>query len=777
MMFFFHGVLFICCSRVLLFSFLITILIPIYYLLLYTVSNTLDIMENDSGYLTSLIAKLYENTTSSFNFATDFNNEDDAYIKKEETDTDNDNSTSCEPDSKKRKVGDEEEEFFKNSSAAIIAESTEKTLKQMNIDPGSKEGKMQRRKIRNRMSAQIHRERKKAYIDYLEEKVCKRDEVITILQTMLKASQLENEQLRSSNSGNNGNMTPQFCHETVKCNNIDPLPMTSPAESNTSAESDSYQPDESTTSQSSTSPEHEIDHDYFSDFDVDGGGGGDLDSMFFSADNASWLPQQYQDLGGLGLGLGLDLDSDQCLDEDLMKLPLQGGAGGGGSLSMFSIVMMMGFSFFTGIVSMGTMGGSGSRGASSVSLFGAGDAFGSSSFMLQPWTLHPTSSSFATGTNMGGPKSSDDRVDFSYGLLTDGREDASNGASGGEGSEEDSSFNVPVGGGGRVLMSLPASSDDHDDDKDEDEEGSSEGPSDVYRKYNNKIVKSQNSHYAASTARSSATLSSLWRQQNYHFIGNIFPAPRVLDRGDNHSTKQNNKNRKYLRFRTGNGSDDNISPVGRSSVKEEDKQTDSSQADKMSVTVYQQQAANSTYNGHDSSSGHHGHGSEEDSSASPLSSKVLLSEGRVLLNPLLADLRTGSSSKDSSSGGRSSDYNTDRAIIPSVPEMFRHSTSDGSTSDDSGGSKLLTMMIPASSIQWGFEWGDETSPDNSDLVMKHLLKNFNLTTSVTGSSSSDNNFTDQDHDDGAQSNDLDISKLWLEIGCNVLQAKLVQSIL
>jgi hypothetical protein len=100
----------------------------------------------------------------------------------------------------------------------------------------------------------------------------------------------------------------------------------------------------------------------------------------------------------------------------------------------------------------------------------------------------------------------------------------------------------------------------------------------------------------------------------------------------------------------------------------------------------------------------------------------------------------------------------------------RSSSTGGKTDSDSGASKLLTMMIPASSIQWGFEWLDDSSPDNSAVVMKHLLKNFNLTTSVSGDFGEHSS-----RGDGSQSDSVDMSKLWLEIGCNVVDAKLVQS--
>lgn len=68
-----------------------------------------------------------------------------------------------------------------DDEARIIAAETEIHLKKMNLDPESKEGKIEKRKIQNRMSAQLHRERKRAYIETLEEEVRVRDALITKL--------------------------------------------------------------------------------------------------------------------------------------------------------------------------------------------------------------------------------------------------------------------------------------------------------------------------------------------------------------------------------------------------------------------------------------------------------------------------------------------------------------------------------------------------------------------------------------------------------------------
>ena len=59
---------------------------------------------------------------------------------------------------KKRKISSN------NANALLIAEATAETLESLNIDPESKEGKKTKRRIRNRMSAQHHRDRKNQYI-------------------------------------------------------------------------------------------------------------------------------------------------------------------------------------------------------------------------------------------------------------------------------------------------------------------------------------------------------------------------------------------------------------------------------------------------------------------------------------------------------------------------------------------------------------------------------------------------------------------------------------
>ena len=95
-----------------------------------------------------------------------------------------------------------------NPDADLILLATDECIKTMNIDPNSKEGKKQRKLVRNRMSAQMHRERKKAYITYLENIIRHRESVISSMQNKLTYLSKENEILHrnkpvSSNSSSN----------------------------------------------------------------------------------------------------------------------------------------------------------------------------------------------------------------------------------------------------------------------------------------------------------------------------------------------------------------------------------------------------------------------------------------------------------------------------------------------------------------------------------------------------------------------------------------------
>ncbi|KAL3671057.1 hypothetical protein V7S43_004241 [Phytophthora oleae] len=64
------------------------------------------------------------------------------------------------------------------------------------LDPDSKEAKKKRRLIRNRMSAQLHRERKKAYVGQLEDQLQAKERELKALQDQLAAMAVESEQLK-----------------------------------------------------------------------------------------------------------------------------------------------------------------------------------------------------------------------------------------------------------------------------------------------------------------------------------------------------------------------------------------------------------------------------------------------------------------------------------------------------------------------------------------------------------------------------------------------------
>ncbi|RLN64571.1 hypothetical protein BBJ29_006465 [Phytophthora kernoviae] len=64
------------------------------------------------------------------------------------------------------------------------------------LDPDSKEAKKKRRLIRNRMSAQLHRERKKAYVGQLEDQLQAKEKELKTLQDQLAAMAVESQQLK-----------------------------------------------------------------------------------------------------------------------------------------------------------------------------------------------------------------------------------------------------------------------------------------------------------------------------------------------------------------------------------------------------------------------------------------------------------------------------------------------------------------------------------------------------------------------------------------------------
>jgi hypothetical protein len=88
-----------------------------------------------------------------------------------------------------------------NSLTAELDPSGEERLRAMeaqleHLDPDSKEAKKKRRLIRNRMSAQLHRERKKAYVGQLEDQLQEKERELKLLQEKLNAMAVESTQLK-----------------------------------------------------------------------------------------------------------------------------------------------------------------------------------------------------------------------------------------------------------------------------------------------------------------------------------------------------------------------------------------------------------------------------------------------------------------------------------------------------------------------------------------------------------------------------------------------------
>lgn len=89
----------------------------------------------------------------------------------------------------------------KLKTEAALDPSGEERLRAMeaqleHLDPDSKEAKKKRRLIRNRMSAQLHRERKKAYVGQLEDQLQAKERELKALQEQLAAMAVESQQLK-----------------------------------------------------------------------------------------------------------------------------------------------------------------------------------------------------------------------------------------------------------------------------------------------------------------------------------------------------------------------------------------------------------------------------------------------------------------------------------------------------------------------------------------------------------------------------------------------------
>lgn len=101
----------------------------------------------------------------------------------------------------------------------IFDEKTEERLREMeaqmnDFDTESKEAKKKRRLIRNRMSAQLHRERKKAYVGHLEQELQAKDEKLQNLQQQLAKMAKEHHELQQRIKSFETLRSSQFQNET-----------------------------------------------------------------------------------------------------------------------------------------------------------------------------------------------------------------------------------------------------------------------------------------------------------------------------------------------------------------------------------------------------------------------------------------------------------------------------------------------------------------------------------------------------------------------------------
>jgi hypothetical protein len=163
------------------------------------------------------------------------------------------------------------------------------------------------------------------------------------------------------------------------------------------------------------------------------------------------------------------------------------------------------------------------------------------------------------------------------------------------------------------------------------------------------------------------------------------------------------------------------------------------------------------------------------SSASSMS-KIYLTGGRAVLDPSLV------AAAALPRHGHVDPSSLSKAIIPSwqVTSSSPHQSSSTTASTSSRESsfsnirsspsssspnQLLTMIIPATTIQWGGSaWIDGDSPHASHNILDLLMRNMNLT-----SFAMENGLIDED-------NNIDISSLSVEIACNVLKARIVKDV-
>ncbi|ETV99481.1 hypothetical protein H310_08159 [Aphanomyces invadans] len=108
-------------------------------------------------------------------------------------------SSSSNASAKKRKASNVNDDLFDINDMGSAEEKIKEMERQLlSLDPDSKEAKKKRRLIRNRMSAQLHRERKKAYVVQLEEQLQAKDDEMQALKAQLDALKAENTRLKNN---------------------------------------------------------------------------------------------------------------------------------------------------------------------------------------------------------------------------------------------------------------------------------------------------------------------------------------------------------------------------------------------------------------------------------------------------------------------------------------------------------------------------------------------------------------------------------------------------
>uniref|UniRef100_M4BP76 BZIP domain-containing protein n=1 Tax=Hyaloperonospora arabidopsidis (strain Emoy2) TaxID=559515 RepID=M4BP76_HYAAE len=93
------------------------------------------------------------------------------------------------------------------------------------LDPESKEAKKKRRLIRNRMSAQLHRERKKAYVGQLEDQLQAKEQQLKALQEQMAAMAMESEHLKQQLVGRQEQQCQLHHHHDLLEGNGDQVPI------------------------------------------------------------------------------------------------------------------------------------------------------------------------------------------------------------------------------------------------------------------------------------------------------------------------------------------------------------------------------------------------------------------------------------------------------------------------------------------------------------------------------------------------------------------------